>query len=140
MKMHFFKRQQRQCRRNSTRKQERHIKRKPGRKTERAGTGQSRSGKGVGTDQGHSNQESDSKNTSCLLKSSDSKKRTAAPDYSSSQLLPIVISFNNTDKRKSLCYTEMCKRYGGYAQKAPNQLQIYCYPYCYSKLQVIPIK
>lgn len=41
---------------------------------------------------------------------SDSKKQTIAPDYSSPQLLPIIISFNNTDKRKSLRYTEMCKQ------------------------------
>lgn len=54
----------RQCIRNSMRKQERHIKRKPGRKSERAATGQSRSGRGVGTDQGHSNQQSGSNNTS----------------------------------------------------------------------------
>lgn len=38
------------------RRQERHMKRKPGRKTERAATGQNRSGRGVGTEQGHNYQ------------------------------------------------------------------------------------
>lgn len=43
-------------RRSSMRRQERHMKRKPGRKTARAATGQNRSGRGVGTEQGHNYQ------------------------------------------------------------------------------------